>query len=138
MSVLSGLVDVLHHASRVEPARLFRWLQGQPLAENAHHLIDQLVAALDTDLRRLLDAVYNEPRFQELERSWRSLHLVVDRLARIPNLECQILNCSLEDLLLDFEDAPATRHSGLFKITHNGELSWCGRPYAAISGALSG
>jgi type VI secretion system protein ImpC len=133
MSVLSSLVDMLHHASRVEPARLERWLRGQPLAENPHHLIDQLVAALDADLGRALDAIYSEPRFQELERNWRSLHLIVDRLARIPNLGCEILSCSLEDLLLDFEDAPETCKAGLFKITHNAELlSWCGRPYAAI------
>ena len=42
-------------------------------------LIDQVVAELDTKLSAQVDAILHAPEIQQLESSWRSLRLLVDR-----------------------------------------------------------
>src|SRR5262249_34673553 len=49
------------------------------------------------------------------------------------NIRCEVINCSKEDLLNDFEDAPEIMKSGLYKTVYTAEYGqYGGKPYAAI------
>jgi type VI secretion system protein ImpC len=95
--------------------------------------IDALVADIDRRVANQLDAILHHPRFQELESAWRALRALVDRVSFNENTRVEVLNCSKEDLLLDFEDAPSTEKSGLFKIVYAAEYGpFGGRPYVVL------
>jgi type VI secretion system protein ImpC len=95
--------------------------------------VDAIVASLDRDLGRQVDEILHHPSFQALESAWRGLWLVASRVDRDQNVRCEVLNCSQEDLLADFEDSPEVVKSGLYKIVYSAEYGpFGGRPFAAI------
>ncbi|MGA9662291.1 MAG: type VI secretion system contractile sheath large subunit, partial [Pseudomonas alloputida] len=69
------------------------------------HRVDQMIAELDRVLSKQMDAILHEPAFQQLESSWRSLKLLVDRTDFRENIKLEVLHVSKEDLLDDFENA---------------------------------
>ncbi len=96
-------------------------------------LAAQLVAATPLagdELELALGSVYADPRLQGLERTWRSLALVVGE-ASDPNVIVEVVNASFEDLVEDLEDSRTLRHSGLWRWTHSYN-SLGMRPYAAV------
>jgi type VI secretion system protein ImpC len=96
-------------------------------------LLDALIATVDRAVAALLDAVLAHPTFRALEERWRGLYFLVQRFDRSDNISVELLNASQEDLLFDFEDAPAIPKSGLYKIVYSGEYGpFGGRPYAAV------
>jgi type VI secretion system protein ImpC len=96
-------------------------------------LVDALIAEIDTKLSRQIDEIIHHPTFQKLESAWRSLKFVIDRVDFRENIKVELLNCSKEDLLADFEDAPEVPKSGLYKIVYSAEYgTFGGRPFGAI------
>jgi type VI secretion system protein ImpC len=96
-------------------------------------LVDALIAEIDTKLSRQMDEIIHHPTFQKLESAWRSLKFVIDRCDFRENIKVELLNCSKEDLLADFEDAPEVPKSGLYKIVYSAEYgTFGGRPFGAI------
>lgn len=96
-------------------------------------LIDALVASVSRDLSRQLDAILHHPRFQALESAWRGLWLVASRVDRAQNVRCEMLNCSKEDLRLDFEDSPEVFKSALHNQLYCAEYApFGGRPFTAV------
>lgn len=94
---------------------------------------DALVASLDEAVGRQIDEILHHPAFQALESAWRGVWLLVSRADRSQGVRVEVLNCSKEDLLLDFEDSPEVSKSGLYRIVYGGEYaSFGGRPVAAI------
>src|SRR6201982_273405 len=75
--------------------------------------VDALIAEIDFKLSRQIDEILHNPAFQKLESAWRGLKFVVDRTDFRENIKLEVLNCSKEDLLADFEDAPEIPKSGL-------------------------
>jgi len=109
--------------------------QGSPGAEE--HLdnarVDLLIAEIDERISRQIDAVLHHPLFQRLEASWRGLKFLVDRVDYRENVRVELLNCSKDDLLADFEDTPAVVKSGLYKLVYAAEFGvFGGKPFAAI------
>jgi type VI secretion system protein ImpC len=96
-------------------------------------LVDALIAEIDAKLSRQIDEILHHPTFQKLEAAWRGLKFVVDRTDFRENVKIELFNCSKEDLLADFEDAPEVPKSGLYKVVYSAEFGqFGGRPYGAI------
>ena len=96
-------------------------------------LVDALIAEIDAKLSKQIDEIIHHPTFQKLESAWRSLKFVIDRVDFRENIKVEVLNCSKEDLLADFEDAPEVPKSGLYKIVYSAEYgTFGGRPFGAI------
>jgi len=94
-------------------------------------LVDAMIGELDTKLSAQLDEVLHNPKLQRLESTWRGLKFLVDRTNFRENNKIEILNCSKEDLLADFEDAPEIPKSGLYKQIYS-------RDYGQFGGAPTG
>ena len=96
-------------------------------------LVDALIAEIDAKLSKQIDEIIHHPTFQKLESAWRSLKFVIDRVDFRENIKVELLNCSKEDLLADFEDAPEVPKSGLYKIVYSAEYgTFGGRPFGAM------
>jgi type VI secretion system protein ImpC len=96
-------------------------------------LVDALIAEIDAKLSRQVDEILHNPLFQKLESAWRGLKFVVDRTDFRENNKLELLNCSKEDLLADFEDSPEVPKSGLYKTVYSQEFGqFGGKPYGAI------
>ncbi|MBK8253413.1 MAG: type VI secretion system contractile sheath large subunit [Polyangiaceae bacterium] len=96
-------------------------------------LVDALIAEIDSKLSSQMDEIIHHPTFQKLESAWRSLKFVIDRTDFRENIKIELLNCSKEDLLADFEDAPEVPKSGLYKIVYSAEYgTFGGRPFGSI------
>lgn len=95
--------------------------------------VDQLIAEIDARISRQIDEILHHPLFQRLEASWRGLKFLVDRVDFRENIRIELLNCSKEDLLTDFEDSPEVVKSGLYKLVYAAEFGvFGGKPFAAI------
>ena len=95
--------------------------------------VDALIAEIDQKLSRQLDEIIHNPSFQKLESAWRGIKFLVDRVDFRENIKVELLNCSKEDLLADFEDAPEVPKSCLYKLVYSAEYGqFGGRPYGAI------
>jgi type VI secretion system protein ImpC len=96
-------------------------------------LVDALIAEIDQKLSRQIVEILHHPSFQKLESAWRGLKFVVDRTDFRENNKLELLNCSKEDLLADFEDSPEVPKSGLYKTVYSQEFGqFGGKPYGAI------
>src|SRR3954462_7780213 len=95
--------------------------------------VDALIAEIDVKLSRQIDEILHHPTFQKLESAWRGLKFLVDRTDFRENIKVELLNCSKEDLLADFEDSPEVPKSGLYKIVYSTEFGqFGGKPVGAI------
>ncbi|GHU17259.1 type VI secretion protein [Betaproteobacteria bacterium] len=96
-------------------------------------LVDDMIAQLDAQISRQLDAVLHNADFQKLESSWRSLKFLVDRTNFRENNKIEILNASKQDLLDDFGDAPEITKSGLYRHVYTAEYGqFGGQPFGGI------
>ncbi|NIF28992.1 type VI secretion system contractile sheath large subunit [Pantoea sp. Tr-811] len=99
------------------------------------HRVDQMIAELDRALSKQMDAILHQPEFQQLESSWRSLKLLVDRTDFRENIKLECLHVSKEDLLDDFENAADITCSGIYKHVYTaGYGQFGGEPVAAMVG----
>ncbi|WP_437669421.1 type VI secretion system contractile sheath large subunit [Sorangium sp. So ce131] len=95
--------------------------------------VDALIAEIDIKLSRQIDEILHHPTFQKLESAWRGLKFLIDRCDFRENVKVEMLNCSKEDLLADFEDAPEVPKSGLYKLVYSAEFGqFGGKPVGAI------
>lgn len=107
-------------------------LEG-PVEKVDRNLIDALMAQLDRKLSEQLDAILHHERFQAMESAWRGLKFLVDRTDFRKNVRIELLNCSKEDLLESFEDAPELTQSALYKHIYTNAYDQPGAdPYSAI------
>ena len=96
-------------------------------------MLDFHLAELDRKLSQQLDEILHHPDFQKMEAAWRSLKFLVDRTDFKKNVKIDILNVSKDDLATDFEDAPETIQSGLYKHVYVDEYDTPGgEPYGAM------
>jgi len=96
-------------------------------------VVDQMIAEIDEKLSRQLDEIMHNDTFQQLESAWRGLKLVVDRTNFRENIKVELLNCSKQDMLDDFEDSPEITQSGLYKKVYTDEFGqFGGSPYGSI------
>jgi type VI secretion system protein ImpC len=98
-------------------------------------LVDAMIAEIDHKMSAQLDEILHNEAFQKLESAWSGLKLLVDRTDFRENNKIEILNCSKEDLLADFEDAPEIPKSGMYKTVYSSEYgTYGGNPYGTVIG----
>ncbi len=96
-------------------------------------IVDAMIAEIDFKLSRQVDEIIHHPQFQKLESAWRGLKFVIDRVDFRENVKIELLNCSKEDLMADFEDAPEVPKSGLYRLVYSENYGVLGgKPIAAI------
>ncbi len=94
---------------------------------------DALIAEIDTKLSKQLDEILHHKEYQRLESSWRGLKFLIDRTDFRENIKVELLNCSKDDLMADFEDAPEIVKSGLYRLAYTAEYGqFGGKPYGSM------
>ena len=76
-------------------------------------LVDSMIVELDKKLSKQMDVILHAKELQEMESSWRSLKLLVDRTDFRENIKIQVLHATKEELLEDFENSHEIIYSGL-------------------------
>src|SRR5258708_149599 len=95
--------------------------------------VDALIAEIDQKLSRQIADIIHHPSSHKTASPPRGLTFLLDRVDFRENTKVEILNCSKEDLLADFEDSPEVPKSGLYKIVYSAEYGqFGGRPYGAL------
>jgi type VI secretion protein, evpB/VC_A0108 family len=98
-------------------------------------LIDRMIAEIDRKLSIQVDEILHHEKFRQLESSWRSLKLLVDRTDFRENIKINILHATKEELLDDFEFAPEIVQSGFYKhVYSSGYGQFGGEPIGTVIG----
>ncbi|MCY9829253.1 MULTISPECIES: type VI secretion system contractile sheath large subunit [Vibrio] len=101
-------------------------------------LVDQMLVEIDKKISAQMDEILHDDKFQKMESSWRGLKLLVDRTDFDENNKIDLLHVTKEELLEDFEFAPETTQSGLYKhVYSSGYGQFGGEPTGAIVGNFS-
>jgi type VI secretion system protein ImpC len=96
-------------------------------------MLDHHISEIDRKLSLQLDEIMHHANFQKMEVAWRSLKFLVDRTDFKKNVKIDMLDTSKDDLAEDFEDAPETIQSGMYKHVYTSEYDTPGgEPYGAI------
>ena len=95
--------------------------------------VDLMIAEIDKRLERQANEILHHPEFQKLESTWRSLKYLVDHSDPRQNIQVEIVNCTKQDLIDDFEDSPELVKSGYYRQIYTAEYgTFGGAPYGAI------
>ncbi|WP_027362140.1 type VI secretion system contractile sheath large subunit [Halodesulfovibrio aestuarii] len=98
-------------------------------------LVDQMLVELDKKISSQMDAILHNAEVQDMESSWRGLKLFIDRTDFRENIKVELLHATKKELLDDFEFAPETVQSGLYKhIYSSGYGQFGGEPIGAMIG----
>jgi type VI secretion system protein ImpC len=96
-------------------------------------MLDHHISEIDRKLSLQLDEIMHHANFQKMEVAWRSLKFLVDRTDFKKNVKIDILDISKDDLAEDFEDAPETIQSGMYKHVYTSEYDTPGgEPYGSV------
>ncbi|MDY7230943.1 type VI secretion system contractile sheath large subunit [Hyalangium rubrum] len=96
-------------------------------------LVDAMIAEVDQRLSAQVNEILHHPKLQALESAWRGLKFLIDRTDFRENIKVEMMNATKEDLLTDFEDAPETVKSGLYRLVYSNEYGvFGGKPYGMI------
>jgi type VI secretion system protein ImpC len=96
-------------------------------------LLDNYIANIDQIISEQLDEILHHPEFQKIESTWMGLKYLIDRTPANNNLLFELLDVDKETLREDFEEAPDTTQSGLYKHIYVDEYDTPGgEPVSAI------
>jgi type VI secretion system protein ImpC len=96
-------------------------------------VVDAMIAEIDKRMSDQINQILHHPDFQKLESSWRGLKYLVDQTDFRENVKIEVLNCSKQNLLEDFEDSPEIMKSGLYKTAYSAEYgTFGGQPYGMM------
>jgi type VI secretion system protein ImpC len=138
------LDQVVSATKQTEPDRaqeLVKTLVEQALAgtitfdRNLPRTIDRAIAALDAKLSSQLNEIIHNPRFIQLEGTWRGLNYLVMNSETGTSLKLRVLNLPKRELLRDLTRAVEFDQSQLFKQIYENEFGTPGgEPYGALIG----
>ncbi|MGJ0577463.1 type VI secretion system contractile sheath large subunit [Xenorhabdus bovienii] len=98
-------------------------------------VVDKMIVELDKKLSDQMDEIMHAKPFQELESSWRSLKILVDRTDFRENIKINIIHATKDEMLEDFEFSPEIIQSGFYKHVYStGYGQFGGEPVAAVIG----
>jgi len=96
-------------------------------------IVDQMIAEVDKRLSAQVNEILHHPQVQSLESAWRGLKYMIDKVDFRENIRVELLNCSKEDLLQDFEDSPEIVKSGLYRSVYSNEYgTFGGKPFGLM------
>jgi type VI secretion system protein ImpC len=102
---------------------------------NLSRTFDRAIAAIDQKLSAQLNAIVHNPRFLQLEGSWRGLHHLVMNSETGTSLKIRVLNAPKRELTRDLTRAVEFDQSQLFKKIYENEFGTPGgEPYGALIG----
>jgi type VI secretion system protein ImpC len=140
----SLLDQVVAATKQTEPDRaqdLVKTLVEQALTgtvtfdRNLTRTFDRAIAAIDAKLSAQLNSIIHDPRFLQLEGSWRGLHHLVMNSETSTTLKIRVLNASKRDLTRDLTRAVEFDQSQLFRKIYENEFGTPGgEPYGALIG----
>lgn len=97
--------------------------------------IEKAIAALDVKISEQLSTVMQNPDFQKLEGTWLGLQKLVKNSELGPDLKIKLADYTKDELLEQFEDAPAIDRSRFFTMIYQEEFGTAGgQPYGALIG----
>ena len=141
---VSLLDQVVAATKQTEPDRaqdLVKTLVEQALSgtvtfdRNLGRSIEHAIAAIDAKLSAQLNEIVHDPRFLQLEGSWRGLHHLVMNSETGTSLKIRVMNASKRDLTRDLTRAVEFDQSQLFKKIYENEFGTPGgEPYGALIG----
>ena len=103
--------------------------------KNVGETIKAAVAKIDVLMSKQMSEVMQADKFRQLEGSWRGLQKVVRESELGPNQKIRLVDFNKEELLEQFEDAPAVDRSPLFEALYQDEFGTAGgEPYGALIG----
>jgi len=140
-----GLLEqVVAATKQTEPDRaqdLVKTLVEQALTgtvtfdRNLPRTFDRAIAAIDHQLSAQLNAIVHDPRFLQLEGSWRGLNYLVMNSETGTSLKLRVFNVSKRELTRDLTRAVEFDQSQLFKQIYENEFGTPGgEPYGALIG----
>lgn len=97
--------------------------------------LNAAIAGIDAKISKQLAAIMHQPKFQQLEGTWRGLHYLVKNSETSTSLKIRTLNCSKRELFNDMDRAVEFDQSQLFRKLYEDEF---GMPGGAPFGALIG
>ncbi|MCL6271102.1 type VI secretion system contractile sheath large subunit [Sansalvadorimonas sp. 2012CJ34-2] len=102
---------------------------------NLTQTIESAVAAIDAQISQQLSAIMHADDFRELEGSWRGLNKLVKESETGSDLKIRVFDVGREELLDQFESAPAIDRSLFFNKYYQHEFGTAGgEPYGALIG----
>ncbi len=108
--------DAYDVAKKGVEAFIAEMLQGDTQDEPINKArVDRMIAVVDQKISRQMDEILHHPDIQEMESTWRSLKLLIDRTNFRENIKIELISISKQDLLEDFELSPEVPQSGLYK-----------------------
>ncbi len=102
---------------------------------NLTKTIEQAVAGIDKTISKQLSSIMHADEFRQLEGSWRGLNKLVKESELGPDLKIRVFDVQRDELLEQFEDAPAIDRSLFFNKVYQHEFGTAGgEPYGAMIG----
>ena len=89
--------------------------------------IDEMIARLDEQLSRQVNAIIHAPEFQQIESAWRGLNYLANNSETDSTLKLKVMNVSKNELFRDLRNYPDAKwdQSPLFKkITNRNLVNW--------------
>ena len=94
--------------------------------------VNALIARIDRDLGRQLDAILHHPAFKKLEALWRGVKWLIDDLDD-PSVCVRILDVRWTEIARDLERALDFDQSTVFDLVYSQEFGMPGgRPYGMV------
>jgi type VI secretion system protein ImpC len=141
ISILDQVVAATKQTTPDQTQDLVKNLLEQAMAgtitfdKNLTRTFDRAIAAIDRKLSDQLNVIMHDPKFTQLEGSWRGLHYLVQNSETGASLKIRVLNASKRDLSRDLQRAVEFDQSQLFKKIYENEFGTPGgEPYAALIG----
>ncbi|NLX23164.1 MAG: type VI secretion system contractile sheath large subunit [Phycisphaerae bacterium] len=96
-------------------------------------VVDDFIAEIDQQISAQVNEILHHKDFQKMESAWRSLWYLVDNTEFRENIRIEVLNCSKNDLLEDFQDCKDWQKSGMFKTVYRDQYNtFGGNPYGMM------
>ena len=97
--------------------------------------IQKAISAIDSKISEQLSGVMKNSDFQKLEGTWLGLQKLVKNSDLGPQLKIKLADYTKDELLEQFEDAPAIDRSRFFNMVYQEEFGTAGgQPYGALIG----
>lgn len=102
---------------------------------NVGETIKKTVAKIDELMSRQMSVIMQEAKFRRLEGSWRGLRKVVQESELSRTQKIRLVDFAQQELIEQFEDAPAIDRSPLFHALYQDEYGTAGgEPYGLLIG----
>ncbi|WP_060982119.1 type VI secretion system contractile sheath large subunit [Vibrio splendidus] len=141
LSFLDRAIEATTQTPADTTKELFSVLTEQALSgtvtwdKNVTKTIENAISEIDKKLSQQLSEVMQQKDLQKLEGSWRGLQKLVKESELGRDLKIKMVDYTQEELLDQFEDAPAIDRSPLFNAVYQGEFGTAGgEPYGTFIG----